>query len=85
MVLLKNSNRDSKKGDKMKQRWLGPYKIKKNLENGVYRLENKEGAVLKTTVNQCRLKLCIAGAEVITNIMLYNCTLCIYHSHYSYL
>ena len=69
----------------MKQRWLGPYKFNKNLENGVYRLENKEGAVLKTTINQCRLKLYIADAELITNIMLCNCTLYIYHSHYSYL
>ena len=69
----------------MKQRWLGPYKVNKNLENGVYQLENKEGAVLKTAFNQCRLKLYIADAEVITNIMLYNCTLYIYHSHYSYL
>ena len=25
MVLLKNSARDTKKGDKMKPRWLGPY------------------------------------------------------------
>ena len=62
MILLKNSKRDSKKGDKMKQRWLGPYKVNKNLENGVYQLENKEGAVLKTTVNQCHLKLYIADA-----------------------
>ena len=58
LVLLKNSQRKSKKGDKMKSRWLGPYLIHEVLGKGVYRLSNPEtGVVLKTAVNQCRLKL----------------------------
>lgn len=58
LVLLKNSQRESKKGDKMKSRWLGPYLIHEVLGKGVYRLSNPEtGVVLKTAVNQCRLKL----------------------------
>ncbi len=27
LVLLRNSKRDSKKGDKMKPKWLGPYAV----------------------------------------------------------
>ena len=57
LVLMRNSQRDSKKGDKLKARWLGPYKVHEALGKGVYRLENLKGVVLKATVNQCRLKL----------------------------
>lgn len=40
----------------MKPRWLGPYKVNKCLEKGLYRISNpKTGTVLKNTVNQCRL------------------------------
>lgn len=54
---MRNSQRDSKKGDKLKARWLGPYKVHEALDKGVYRLENLKGVVLKAAVNQCRLKL----------------------------
>ena len=57
IVLLKNSARDSKKGDKMKPRWLGPYKVEKSLGSGVFKISNQiTGKVLKNAVNQCRLK-----------------------------
>ena len=55
MVLLRNSARDGKKGEKLAARWLGPYKVKENLGKGVYRLINPaSGLVLKKTVNRCR-------------------------------
>ena len=56
-VLLRNSHRYSKKGDKMKPRWLGPYTIHKHLEKGVYQLINQKGDLLKSAVNQSRLKV----------------------------
>ena len=56
--MLRNSARDSKKGDKLKPRWLGPYKVHKCLEKGLYRISNlKTGTVLKNVVNQCRLTM----------------------------
>ena len=56
--LKKNSQRESKKGDKMKSHWLGPYSIHEVLGKGVHHLSNpKSGVVLKTAVNQCWLKL----------------------------
>ena len=39
LVFLRNSAKDSKKGDKMAQRWLGPYKVVQILEKGVYKLQ----------------------------------------------
>ena len=56
-MLLRNSQRDSKKGDKMKPHWLGPYTVHKSLGKGVYRLKNQHGTVLKAAVNICCLKL----------------------------
>ena len=56
-VLLRNSQRDTKKGDKMKVRWLGPYTVHESLGKGVYRLKNRHGTVLKAGINICRLKL----------------------------
>ena len=56
-VLMRNSQRDSKKGDKMKRCWLGPYIIHKHLKKGVYQVANDKGNVLKAAVNQCRLKV----------------------------
>ena len=57
-MLLKNSARESKKGDKMKPRWNGPYKIHADLGKGVYRLLNpKTGNVLKKAVNIAQLKV----------------------------
>ena len=37
----------------MEQRWVDPYKVNENLENGVYQLENKEG----DAENYCQLVL----------------------------
>lgn len=48
----------------MKHRWLGPYKIHKQLNKGVYKLENHAGVVLKVAVNQCRLKLYLSDKMV---------------------
>ena len=56
-VLLRNSHRDTKKGDKMKPRWLGPYTIHKHLKKGVYHLKNQNGDLLKSGINQFRLKV----------------------------
>eukprot|EP00731_Ephydatia_muelleri_P008405 Em0004g743a len=56
VVLLRDNHRDSKKGDKLKQRWLGTYKVYEVLDKGDCRLENSTGKVLKTTVNVSRLK-----------------------------
>ena len=40
LVLLRNSAGDSRKGDKLAKRWLGPYKIYEHIDKGVYCLEN---------------------------------------------
>ena len=57
LVCLKNSAKESKKGDKMKPRWLGPYKVVECLDKGVMEIANpKTGITLKKAVNQCRLK-----------------------------
>ncbi len=55
MVLLRNSARDCRKGDKLSSRWLGPYMIKESLGNDLYRLLNPtSGHILKKAVNGCR-------------------------------
>ena len=60
-MLLKNSKKESRKGDKLAPRWVGPYSIHESLGKGVYRLSNlKTGVVNKTAVNQCRLKVYLA-------------------------
>ena len=57
-MLMRNSAREAKKGDKMKPRWLGPYKVHEVLEKGLYRISNpKTGIILKNAVNQCRLTM----------------------------
>ena len=53
-VLVRNSARDSKKGDKLAKRWLGPYQIHEYIGKGVYKLSNSSGRVLKKTFNSCR-------------------------------
>ena len=58
LVMVRNSARESKKGDKMKPRWLGPYSIEESLGKGVYRVSNNStGLVLKKGINQSRLTL----------------------------
>lgn len=57
MVLLRNSQRDGRKGGKLQQRWLGPYKVQESVGKGVYKLLNPStGKALKKVVNVCRLK-----------------------------
>ena len=57
MVLLRNSRRDSKKGDKMKPKWLGPYIIVESLGKSRYRLKNPHNNnILKNSVYSVRLK-----------------------------
>ena len=68
LVLMRNSRNDSRKGGKMDQRWLGPYKIAEDLGKGVFKLKNpSSGHILKKTVNSCRLKAyytkCIEGSD----------------------
>ena len=56
MVLMRNSARDSRKGDKLAKRWLGPYRIQADIGKGIYRLQNPTtGKTLKKAVNGCRL------------------------------
>ena len=51
-MLMRNSATDSRKGDKLAQRWLGPYKIEEHIGKGVYRLQNPvTGKILNKTVN----------------------------------
>ena len=40
MVLMRNSARDGRKGDKLARRWLGPYTIQADIGKGLYRLQN---------------------------------------------
>ena len=55
LVLLRNSARDGRKGDKLNKRWLGPYTVDEVLGKGLYRLANPNtGRVLKKAVNGCR-------------------------------
>ncbi len=55
MVLLRNSARDSRKGDKLVQRWLGPYMIVEDIGKGRYLLKNTaSGKTLKNAFNRCR-------------------------------
>lgn len=56
-VWLRNSRKDSKKGDKMEEKWTGPYTIEEDTGKGSYRLKNKSGTILKNAVNIARLKL----------------------------
>ena len=59
LVLLRNSARDSRKGDKLAERWLGPYKVKEHLGKDVYRLQNPNThRILKKTYNGCRYCSC---------------------------
>ncbi len=54
-MLLRNSARDDRKGDKLAQHWLGPYRVKEAIGKGLYRLANPTtGRVLKKAFNGCR-------------------------------
>ena len=64
MVLLRNSRRDSKKGDKMQQKWLGPYTVVASLGKGLYRIKNATEKILKKAVHSARLKEYITSKDV---------------------
>ena len=52
LVLLRNSKRDTKKGDKMQPKWLGPYVVVSSTGKGVYRIKNPSSEkVLKNAVH----------------------------------
>lgn len=55
---MRNSAKDSKKGNKMDEKWLGsgPYNIHEDTGKGSYKLKNATGKVLKQAVNIARLK-----------------------------
>lgn len=55
-VLLKNMRKLSKKGDKLKPNWLGPYEIAECLGKNNYRLKKTTGK-MKSIYNSTRLKL----------------------------
>jgi len=65
-VLLRNSVRDGRKGDKLNKRWLGPYKVEEVLGKGVYQLANPNtGRVLKKAVMDAGiLKLCVLKYKI---------------------
>ena len=54
-MLLKNSARYSRKGDKLMPRWKGPYKVHADLGKGDTLYNEKTGKVLKKAVNISRL------------------------------
>ena len=57
LVLLRNSQRDSKKGKKMQQKWLGPYMVISDLGKGQYCIKNPSTeCVSKRAVHSARLK-----------------------------
>ena len=54
--MLRNSKRDTKKGDKMQDKWTGTYQVVN--EKGVCHLQNLQSQLLlKNGVNVARLKL----------------------------
>ena len=55
LVLLRNSKKDGRKGDKLVKRWLGPYQVEEVLGKGVYKLSNPtSGKTLRNAVNGSR-------------------------------
>lgn len=58
LVLLKNMRKLSKKGDKMKPNWTGPFEVFECIGNHNYRLKKGDGKkALKVIFNGTRLKL----------------------------
>ena len=55
---MQNSRRESRKGDKMLDKYLGPYEVAEVRNKGIYCLKNiKTGKKLVKIVNVARLKL----------------------------
>lgn len=59
VVLLKNMRKLSKKGDKLKPNWTGPYEVVECVGNNCYRLKSRRGkkTTLKSLYSSTRLKL----------------------------
>lgn len=54
LVLLRNSAKDGRKGDKLAKCWLGPYTIEECIRKVVYHLSNPStGRFLRKTYNGC--------------------------------
>ena len=51
-MLLKNSTRDSRKGDKLKPCWKGPYKVHADLGKDVYTLYNEKTGKKVVNISQ---------------------------------
>lgn len=66
VVLLKNMRKLSKKGDKLKPNWTGPYEIVECIGHNNYRLKKRHGneAVLKSIYNSTRLKIYVERGKV---------------------
>ena len=55
---MRNSRRDSRKGDKMLDKYLGPYEVVEVKNKGLYEIKNlKTGKRLAKMVNVARLKV----------------------------
>ena len=58
LVLLRNSTRDGRKGDKFQARYLGPYKTAGTLQEERFQtVQPATRLLLIKSVNVCRLKL----------------------------
>jgi hypothetical protein len=59
LVLLKNMRKLSKKGDKLKPNWFGPYIVAECIGSNIYRLKRRDGnqKVLKSKYSSTRLKM----------------------------
>ena len=49
LILLRNFSRKKVKGEKLTERFLGPYKIINALPHGIYELRNEEGKTTRAT------------------------------------
>jgi hypothetical protein len=56
-VLLWNLRRADRKGGRMKDPWLGPYKVGRDCGNGTYELINQEGVKVQQKAHGVNLKL----------------------------
>ncbi len=55
-VLVENTRQKQRKGGKLADKWLGPYRINREISKGVYGLENIDGKLMKQSCNTSRLK-----------------------------
>ena len=56
-VLVENTAQKQRKGGKLKEKWLGPYQINREICKGVYALESMDGKLMKQSCNVSRLKM----------------------------